>query len=599
MLYNSNIFKNLLFNIKALVEWDFKIIILQWLYVISSIIGTYAIIKLPAELIFCLQEKVIMREYIFILGKNIFIILVCNIVCLSSHQYVYRNSGTLSMHYSRKCFNKLMCLSYEDMEKKEIHELLGNVWHVLRNNYIIRDYILAIPEIIIGSVCVVWYGYMISSMNVFIPFMVGITFIFSSLFISKIKMKYIEYHSNVNKYSRKTSYISRISMDSIIGKDVRIFNMKRWLIKEYDEALLGMDRIYNKIHNLFFERAIFDSGMLTISESFCYLFFSYQVVEQKITISQFVLYVGIVRQFSDYLKNLSNQLQTIITTNTSIDYIKRLSCFEENIASNNKVAELRNNGIKVEFRNVSYNHSGSNEKVLRNINLVIHKKEKIALIGVNGAGKTTLVKLLCGFYKPTEGMILVNDIPLDEYGEEKKRLFSVLFQDSEILPLSIDENIMGDLDKYGDYERLERSLKLSGFREKYDSFLEKGKTMLMKELNSNAVDMSGGEKQELLFARALYKNAPMLILDEPTAALDSIAECELYYKYAEASSDRTALFISHRLSSTKFCDRIVLMNKGEIVESGTHKELMKKQGMYCHLYETQSKYYVNEEIDNY
>ena len=109
MLYNSNIFKNLLFNIKALVEWDFKIIILQWLYVISSIIGTYAIIKLPAELIFCLQEKVIMREYIFILGKNIFIILVCNIVCLSSHQYVYRNSGTLSMHYSRKCFNKLMC----------------------------------------------------------------------------------------------------------------------------------------------------------------------------------------------------------------------------------------------------------------------------------------------------------------------------------------------------------------------------------------------------------------------------------------------------------------------------------------------------------
>lgn len=131
---------------------------------------------------------------------------------------------------------------------------------------------------------------------------------------------------------------------------------------------------------------------------------------------------------SQTMKNFSNQLQTIITTNTSIDYIKRLSCFEENIDSNNKVVEWRNNGIKVEFRNVRYNHSGSNEKVLNNIHLVIHKKEKIALIGVNGAGKTTLVKLLCGFYKPTEGVILVHDIPLDEYQEEKSNFFQYSFK---------------------------------------------------------------------------------------------------------------------------------------------------------------------------
>ncbi|MCD8325782.1 MAG: ABC transporter ATP-binding protein [Lachnospiraceae bacterium] len=244
----------------------------------------------------------------------------------------------------------------------------------------------------------------------------------------------------------------------------------------------------------------------------------------------------------------------------------------------------------LELRDVSFTYPGQEKPVIFHINLTIKSGEKLALIGLNGAGKTTLVKLLCGFYQPTEGEILVNGLPLEKIERRQYySLLSVLFQDYTILPGTVEENIAST--HHPEKERMERALSESDFRRVLSKLSQKEKSLLVKEVYDDAVDFSGGEKQRLLLARALYKDAKLLILDEPTAALDPIAEKEIYLRYGELGEGKTSVFISHRLSSTRFCDRIILLENGQIAEEGTHESLMEAGGRYAELFEMQSRYY--------
>lgn len=213
-------------------------------------------------------------------------------------------------------------------------------------------------------------------------------------------------------------------------------------------------------------------------------------------------------------------------------------------------------------------------------------------MGLNGAGKTTLVKLLCGLYHPTSGEILVNGRNIKDYGREAYyRMISAVFQNGKLLPLSIAQNVASAPKKDIDPDRVKECLMLSGLWEKVDKLPQKEYTSLGRMICENAIDLSGGERQKLWMARAFYKKALLLILDEPTAALDPLSEREIYEKYQDMSMGKTSLFISHRLSSTSFCDRIFFLEKGRITEKGSHQSLLKKGGAYAHLFEIQSQYY--------
>ena len=258
--------------------------------------------------------------------------------------------------------------------------------------------------------------------------------------------------------------------------------------------------------------------------------------------------------------------------------------------------KLKKDGIKLELKNLSFAYPGSSKLTLEDINVVIQPGEKVALIGLNGAGKTTLVKLICGFYHPTEGEIRINDIPIERFNrEEWYSLMAVLFQDAALPAVTLDENLTSQEPEEIDRERLENALKLSGFYDVYEKLPEKGRTLLVREVNEGSVDFSGGEKQKMLFARTLYLDTPVVILDEPTAALDPIAENELYLNYGKAMKNRTGIYISHRLSSTRFCDRILLLEHGKIVEEGTHDSLLAGKTRYAELFEVQSRYYKDED----
>lgn len=224
----------------------------------------------------------------------------------------------------------------------------------------------------------------------------------------------------------------------------------------------------------------------------------------------------------------------------------------------------------------------------------VSKGENIAIVGENGAGKTTAIKLLCGLYYPTKGDILINGKSSRDFSKESYfDLFSVVFQDHNFLPLTVAENICARADY--DKEKLSYALQKAGIDGKINSLEKKENTYMVKDVYKDAADFSGGEKQKLLLAKAIYKNAPVLILDEPTAALDPIAENELYLKYNEMTDNKISFFISHRLSSTRFCDRILFISDGRITEEGTHDELMAQKGAYYRMYQLQSYYYKETE----
>jgi ATP-binding cassette subfamily B protein len=246
---------------------------------------------------------------------------------------------------------------------------------------------------------------------------------------------------------------------------------------------------------------------------------------------------------------------------------------------------------EIEFRNVSFRYPGSDIWALRNVNMKFRVGKRLAIVGENGSGKTTFIKLLCRLYDPQEGQILLNGIDIRKYRyDDYRSIFSVVFQDFQLLCQPLGANVAGSM--HYDRERVRRALTDAGFGERLATMQDGLDTMLYKNLSEDGVEISGGEAQKIAIARALYKDAPFIILDEPTAALDPIAEAEIYSKFDEIAGDKTAIYISHRLSSCKFCDEIAVFSGGAVIQQGTHDALVADEGgKYYELWHAQAQYY--------
>ena len=246
---------------------------------------------------------------------------------------------------------------------------------------------------------------------------------------------------------------------------------------------------------------------------------------------------------------------------------------------------------QVEFKNVSFKYPGSDNWALKNVSMKFQIGKRLAIVGENGSGKTTFIKLLCRLYDPQEGEILLNGIDIRKYRyDDYMGIFSIVFQDFQLISQSLGSNVAGSVDY--DPQRVKQALADAGFGPRLESLPKGLDTQLYKDYGEDGIEVSGGEAQKIAIARALYKDAPFIILDEPTAALDPMAEAEIYAKFNEISGDKTAIYISHRLSSCKFCDEILVFDRGSILQQGTHEALLEQSsGKYAQLWNAQAQYY--------
>mgnify|MGYP004555388623 FL=1 len=395
---------------------------------------------------------------------------------------------------------------------------------------------------------------------------------------------------------KKINYLTQKCLDPAYGKEIRVYRMRCWLRSKL-AALLSARRKWDcRTENRRYGAMLGNALTILLRDGFAYAYLIYKVSTGQIPLADFVLYFGAITGFSQWISSLVEQVSKIGTASLRVeDYRAFVEADAHGKTEQPSYRTLLLNDIKIEFCDVCFAYEPGGKNVIDHLSMTIEPGQKVALVGVNGAGKTTLVKLLCGFYTPSSGEIRINDHPMHEYDPDALLgLFAAVFQDAALFPFTVAENVALQPKKKLEAWRVDISLRQAKLQEHIQSLPDGADSQMLKVVTNAGVVLSGGQAQKMFLARALYKDSPVLILDEPTAALDPIAESAQYKAYEELCFGKSSLYISHRLASTMFCDRIALMKDGRIAEWGTHEELMALHGDYAHMYEIQSHYYQDQ-----
>lgn len=392
---------------------------------------------------------------------------------------------------------------------------------------------------------------------------------------------------------RKDYYMQSTTTDFGAAKDIRMFGLSDWLIKKYREIRMVRVRAQKTSNQYWFIAMNFMQLLELLSHIAVYGWLIASMLKGRLTIGNFTLYLASSATFFDHINNMLNELSGLFAKSRQVDDFRSFLSFDggdKNI-SGRPVPKLEK--YEFTFQNVSFRYPKAEQYALKNLNITVKAGERLAVVGLNGAGKSTFIKLLLRLYEPTEGEIFLNGVNIQEYNKKSYySIFSPVFQNVELFAFPLAQNVSMAAPHETDKERAREKLIAAGLEEKLNHLPKGVDTELLKVIDDNGVDLSGGEKQKLALARALYKDAPVIVLDEPTAALDALAESRLYQDFDQLIGGRTAIYISHRLSSTRFCQHVAMFRGGELVEYGTHKELLEQQGDYAEMFHIQAQYYV-------
>lgn len=398
------------------------------------------------------------------------------------------------------------------------------------------------------------------------------------------------------KIENKLFYILEEISSNFFAKDIRAYNMKYWINDKTNDFMNERENLEKQIQTKHLLQELVEVLLFLVTNGGAYVFLIWKMLNSDMSIGNFVLLFGVITGFAKWLEEIVKSFKQLTNSLFLVDdYRQLIDTKDESLRGKGTPIPNLDAGVELVLEDVTFKYENNDKTILDKINLRIKKGEKLALVGANGAGKTTLVKLICGLLHPNSGRILLNGIDIKEFNrEDYYSIITAVFQTVNLLPMSIMENITFCNEADCDMERMKNSAKLAGLEEKIENLDESYNTMLLPNITGSGVNLSGGEIQKLMLTRALYKGSPLLILDEPTSALDPIAENQMYQKYNVLTKGKTSIFISHRLSSTRFCDRIVYLENGKICEEGTHDVLMKKGEKYRRLFDLQSHYYKND-----
>jgi len=427
-----------------------------------------------------------------------------------------------------------------------------------------------------------------------------------------------EIYGRLAPENRRAKYYNNVTQNFDYAKDIRLFNMQSAL-KEKQSSLHNY--LYSRIvilHNKWLKCWLSGRIIELLQESSMYAWLVFEMFSGKVTVADFTLYVGSIRSFNsavslflDYFMQMRQNSRTICDyrefleyTNDAVENSEKSSLKndynrmikDDDCAENNKPIP-KADSYTFEFENVSFKYSGNEHYALKELSITLQAGKRLAVVGLNGAGKSTFIKLLCRLYEPSSGEILLNGVNINTFSlNEYYKLIAPVFQNVECFAFPLSQNVSMDILNNTDKLKVENCLVEAGLADKIKSLTKGVDTEMLKILHDDGIDMSGGEKQKMLLARALYKNSPIVVLDEPTAALDPIAEQKMYMDFDKLIGGKTAVYISHRLSSTRFCHSIAMFKDGKLIEQGTHNELMEQKGEYENMYMLQSQYYKEDGI---
>ena len=570
------------------LKWDKKSLKFFFLWVPALVLQPLVTAYIPKAMIDAIDNGVTVGDMTVIVALLSLLLTLTIWLDPFMKELVRGGARIVRMRYAVAAFRKTLTTDYVNIESFEGREKQKRAEAFYNARFSSgADFVEQCAHFLVCVIGVIASSVLLYKVNYFMILLILLTCVCEFFLLKILKTKQSETTDNYSKLSGKFEYFYKLSKNAEASKDIKLYGFSDYLVKTAADFIYQIEHINAK----YTKQSAAISGVRAllnlVRELVAYAYLTYLVLKNRLSVSDFIFCFGIITGFSNWIMNLVFSFMEISRCCTDCALYRE---FVEESVSEGKPEVDFGEVRSIEFSNVFFTYPASDTETIRNMSFKVNKGENIAIVGENGAGKTTAIKLLCGLYYPSEGDILINGRSSKEFSSDSYfDLFSAVFQDYCFMPMTIAENITAE--QSYDKERLFAAFDKAGITDKINSLSEKENTLMVKDVYKNAADFSGGEKQKLLLAKAVYKNAPVLVLDEPTAALDPISENELYLKYNELTEDKISFFISHRLSSTRFCDRILFIKDGAVAESGTHEELMAKKGAYYRMYQTQSMYY--------